>query len=72
MINWTIAPTDTSLGDWNKDSTIDRYDWESIIYNARSGNGNGIFLSSAGEDMEFNYLMGESVNEDNINNEMQD
>ena len=53
--------------DRNADGKIDEADWSSILWNAIPGRENSFYLGSAGYDGQFNVLVHELVNEDNVN-----
>ncbi len=69
--DWPIQPPKAEDQiDHNGDTTTDEVDWGNILYYARPGNARGYFLASAGEDQEFNCVMSDSVNQDNIINKL--
>ncbi len=53
--------------DRNNDGAINEKDWATILWTALPGRENSFFLASAGPDGEFNTLISELENEDNVN-----
>lgn len=64
--DWDIEPEAEHLIDHNGDGDVNKKDWANVLYYAAEGNHRGYFIASAGSDMQFNCLLNDPMNEDNI------